>query len=49
MIRIKAAAKMWAFRVSVTDKSARKKWGLESKHQFMLCRDRGARFATGPY
>lgn len=48
-IKIKPAAKMWAFRVSVTDKSVRKKWGFESKHQFMLRCDRAAWFATRPY
>lgn len=46
MIKIKPAAKMWAFSVSVTDKSVRRKWGLESEHQFTLCCDRGAWFAT---
>lgn len=49
MIKIKPAAKMWAFRVSVTDKSVRRKWGLESKQQFTLCCDRGAWLATKPY
>lgn len=49
MIQIKQAAKMWAFRVSVTDKSVGRKWGLESKHQDMLRCDGGAGCATRTY
>lgn len=49
MIKIKPAAKMQAFRVSVTDISVRRKWGLESKHQSRLGRDRRACLATKPY
>lgn len=41
MIKIKLAGNTGAFRAPVTDKSVRRKWGLESKHQFMLCCDRG--------
>lgn len=48
MIQIQPAAKMWAFRVPVTDKSVRRKWGWESKHQFMLCCDREAWFTPRP-
>lgn len=49
MIEIKPAATMWTFRVSVTDKSVRRKWGMESKHQFILCYGRGAWFPLRSY
>lgn len=49
MIKIKLVAKMWALGESVTDNSVGRKWGLESKHQFVLCCGRGPCFAPRSY